>query len=196
MWNLWKSWKLRDIVLAVILSVVCGALYMVWDNVTAPIFAGTISPAIGGIVNGMWWLASGLVACIVRRPGAALLAGFLSAFFEFAFGSPYGPGALISGLVQGGGMEIGLLLLGWRRYGAAALSFAAAVGGVGNVLQWLFQYGGDKYSIGVIAGYVVLTLLSGAVIAGLLPHFIGKALNRSGVVRNFEIGKQERVRVQ
>ena len=183
-------WKLRDIVLAVIFSVVCGAIYMGWDYLTMPLFGTSVNPAIGGIVNGMWWIAAGLVAVIIRRPGAALFAGVVSALFEFIFGSPYGPGAIISGLVQGGGMEVGLLLLGWRRWNTGAMAFAAAMGGVGNVVQWLTEYGGDKYPLGVIIGYIVLTLISGAVIAGLLPSWIGGALKRSGVVRNFAIGRE------
>lgn len=182
-------WKLRDVVLAVIISVVCGAVYMGWDWLTQPVFALS-NPDVGGLVNGMWWIASGLAAYIIRRPGAALLAGFVSAFFEFAFGSPYGAGALISGLLQGGGVEVGLLLFAWKRYGMGAIVFAAAVGGIGNSIQWVTQYKGYEYSIVLIVGYVVLTVISGAVIAGLLPVWIGNALKRSGVVRNFELGRQ------
>ena len=70
------------------------------------------------------------------------------------------------------------------------MAFGAAIGGVGNVVQWLTEYGGDKYPTGVIIGYIVLTLISGAVIAGLLPSWIGAALKRSGVVRNFAIGRE------
>lgn len=184
-------WKLRDVVLAVIISVVCGAVYMGWDWLTQPVFGATVNPAIGGMVNGVWWIASGLAAYIIRRPGAALLAGFASAFFEFVFGSPYGAGTLLSGLLQGGGVEVGLLLFfAWKRYGMGAMVVAAMVGGVGNSIQWLTQYQGYQYSFGVIVGYVVLTLVSGAVISGLLPVWIGNALKRSGVVRNFELGRQ------
>lgn len=183
-----RVWKLRDVVLTVILSVVCGAVYMGWDYL-AGLIPSAVSPAAWAAMNGMWWIASGLAAYIVRRPGVALLAGFASAFFEFAFGSPYGAGVLISGLLQGGGAEVGLLLLGWRRWNLGALMFSGLVGGIGNSIQWYFQYGGDKYSVGVVIGYIVITMVSGAIIAGLLPKLIGDALKRTGVVRNFELGR-------
>lgn len=185
-------WKLRDIVLAAILSVVCGAIYMGWDFLTQPLFSGTLSPAVGALANGLWWIAAGIVPYIVRRPGAALLAEVVSAFFEFAFGSPYGTGAIVSGLVQGLGAEAGFALGGWQRYGAGMMMLAGALGGVGNSLQWLFQYGGDKYTIGVIAGYVIVTMISGALLGGLLPKWVGDALNRTGGLRNFELGRQSR----
>lgn len=183
------QWKLRDIVVAAILSVVCGVVYMGWDFLTEVITKGW-SPAAMGIVNGLWWIAAGLVAYIVRRPGAAFFAEVVSAFFEFAFGSPYGTGAIISGLVQGIGAEAGLALGGWKRYGAGMMMLSGALGGVGNTLQWYFQYGGNQYGTGTILGYLVLTLVSGAVLAGLLPKWIADALNRAGTLRNFEIGRQ------
>ncbi|MCL6452333.1 MAG: ECF transporter S component [Alicyclobacillus sp.] len=185
-----RAWKLRDVVLAVMISVVCGAIYMGWDWLTQPLFGSTVSPAIGGIVNGVWWLASGLAAYIIRKPGVALLAGFASAFFEWVLGSPYGPSVLMSGLVQGGGFEVALVILLWRRWGAAAMLFGGAVGGIGNSIQWLTQYQGYTYTFPVILGYIVLTLLSGAFFAGLLPVWVGNALRRAGVVRNFELGRQ------
>jgi len=186
-------WKLRDVVLGAILSVVCGAIYLGWDNLTGPIFSGTLSPVWQGLFNGVWWIAAGLVAYVVRRPGAAFFAGVVSAVCEFAFGSPYGVGAIISGLVQGGGAEVGLSMGRWRRYSLGWMMWSGAVGGIGNALQWYFQYGGDKYAVGIVIGYIVTTMLSGAVIAGLVPKLIGDALLRTGSVRNFEIGKQARV---
>jgi energy-coupling factor transport system substrate-specific component len=188
------KWTLRDIVVTAILSVVCGAIYMGWDYFAA--LTGSWSPAATGVINGVWWIASGIVAYIVRKPGAALLAGIASAFFEFAFGSPYGISAVLSGLVQGGGTEIGFMVWGWRRYNVSVMFVAAALGGIGNTLQWLFQYGGDKLSIGSELGYLVLTLISGGFFAGLLPKWIGDALYRTGSLRNFEIGKQMRSEVQ
>ena len=184
-------WKLRDIVVAAILSVVFGVVYMGWDYTTS-LLPQTLSPVIQGLENGIWWMAAGLVSYIVRRPGAAFFSEVVSAFFEFAFGSPYGTGAIISGLVQGAGAEAGLALGGWRRYGLGMMALSGAAGGIGNTLQWYFQYGGDKYSAGMAVGYLVTTMLSGAVLAGMVPKWIGDALNRTGVLRNFEIGRQSR----
>lgn len=192
LWGVRKVWKLRDIVLAAILSVVCGAVYLGWDVLTQPLFSSAASPAVGAAVNGMWWIAAGLVPYIVRRPGAAFLAEVVSAFFEFAFGSPYGTGAIVSGIVQGLGAEAGFAAGGYRRYGTGSMFLAGALAGVGNSIQWLFQYGGVKYAPAVIVGYIAVTLVSGAVLGGGLPKKIGDALNRTGGLRNFELGRQTR----
>ncbi|PWI57771.1 hypothetical protein BM613_07265 [Sulfoacidibacillus thermotolerans] len=187
-----RMWKLRDIVVAAILSVVCGAIYMGWDWITNPLFASTMSPIVGALVNGLWWIAAGLVPYIIRRPGAAFFSEVVSACVEFLFGSPYSLGAVISGLVQGAGSELGFALWKWRRYDLIPMLVAGALGGVGNSIQWYFEYQGDQYSIPVIIGYTLVTMLSGAILAGALPKWIGDALLRTGTLRNFEIAKQRR----
>jgi energy-coupling factor transport system permease protein len=187
-------WKLRDIIVAVILSVVCGVIYLAWDYLYN--FVANASPWIQGIINGMWWIASGLVAYIVRRPGAALLAGIVSAMAEAGLGGAFGMATLLSGLLQGGGMEIGFAIFTWKRYNAIILMLAGAIGGIGNFVQWYFQYGGNAYTFGNQVGYLLTTLLSGAILAGLLAKLVGDALYKTGVLRNFEIAKQMRANAE
>lgn len=184
-----RSWKQRDIVLMTIFSVVGGGVFYGWDLLTAPLFSSSVGPAVGAIVNGLWWVSGSLVAYVIRRPGAALITNFISSFFEFIFGSPYGAGAMISGLIQGAGAEAGFAAFRWRRYTLGTMLLSGALGGVGNCLQWLIQYQGYKYSAGNIIGYIVVTIVSGMVLGGLLPKLIGDALRRSGVLRNFAIGR-------
>ncbi len=189
-------WKLRDIIVAAILSVVCGAIYMGWDWITTPLFSSAMSPVAGALVNGLWWIAAGLVPYIVRRPGAAFFSELVSATVEFLFGSPYSLGAVISGVVQGAGAELGFSFWRWRRYSWTSMAVAGALGGVGNTVQWYFEYQGYQYSTWVIIGYTVVTMISGAVLAGVLPKLIGDALLRTGALRNFEIGKQARAQLK
>ncbi len=183
-------WKLREIVVAVILSVVCGVIYVGWDYLYT--FVATASPWVQGLINGMWWLASGLVAYIVRRPGAALLSELVAAITEAALGGTYGLSTLLSGLLQGGAMEIGFALFAWKRYNASTLMLSGALGGLGYFVQWYFQYGGNAYTLGNQLGFLVTTLLSGAILAGLLAKLVGDALYKTGALRNFEIAKQMR----
>jgi energy-coupling factor transport system substrate-specific component len=186
---------LRDIIVAALLAVVCGAIYQGWDVVTTPLFASTVSPMAGALVNGIWWIAAGLIPYIVRRPGAAFLAEVVSSAAELLFGSTYGiAGSLISGLFQGVGPEVAFALFGWRRYSWWVMALSGALGGAGADIQWYFQYQGYQYSHVVIVGYMLITIVSGAVLAGLLPKWIGDALLRTGVLRNFEIGRQAAAR--
>jgi energy-coupling factor transport system permease protein len=184
------GWKLRDVILLVILSIVCGGIYRIWDVVT-PFINITWVPG-QGILNGIWWLAAILVPYIVRKPGAALLAEIISAMVELTLGSNWGMGGVLSGVLQGLGAEIGFALFAWKRYDLGTLLLAGALAGVGFSPQWYFQYGGKAYGASVVTLYTIITIISGAVLGGWLPKLIGDALYRAGVLRNFAIAKANR----
>ncbi|WP_067927657.1 ECF transporter S component [Alicyclobacillus shizuokensis] len=184
-------WKLRDIIVAVVLSAVCGAIYMGWDWLYGVAATG-LNPVLQAAFNGLWWLAAGLVPYIIRRPGAALLSEIASALFEFVFGSPYSLSAVLSGVLQGLGAEVGFAMFRWRRYHLGVMMLAGALAGLGYSVQAYFQYGANSYAPGVLAGFVIVTMLSGAVLGGALPKWIGDALHRTGSLQNFEIARQVR----
>ncbi len=185
-------WKLRDVVVLVILSVVCGVVFRIWD-VVSPFITMTWVPG-QGLINGIWWLAAGLIPYVIRRPGAAFFAEMVAAMIELALLGNWGISGLYSGLLQGFGAEIGFALFAWRKYDASVLMLAGALAGVGFSVQWYYQYGGHAYTVTTIILYLVLTMISGAILGGLLPKWIGDALNRAGILRNFEIGRQYRMK--
>ena len=52
----------------------------------------------------------------MRKPGAALLAEMVAAVLSMLLGSQWGWGTAISGLMQGGGVELAFLLTRYRRF--------------------------------------------------------------------------------
>lgn len=180
------KWKLRDVVVMVILAVVCGGVYRLWD-VLYPI-VNTSWPPVQGLLNGFWFLASGLIPYIIRRPGAALISEMVAAMIEQALGSQFGLQNLVWGLTQGIGAEAAFALFVWRNYSLPTMLLSGALAGLGASLTWYFQ-GGSAYTHLVILLYFLFSLISGALIGGWLPKLIGDALNRAGIVRNFALGR-------
>lgn len=62
------TWKMKEVVLAVILSVACGVIYLGWSTLYLPITA-LVGPAGGNIMFGIWVIASPIVAYIIQKPG-------------------------------------------------------------------------------------------------------------------------------
>lgn len=182
------QWKMRDIVLTAVFSAICGAIYLGWDLLfkAVPI----ANPVAAAAFNGLWWIAGGIVPFIVRRPGAALLAEAIGGFMEFALGSPYGIQAFTIGIAQGIGIELGFMLGGYRRYSLFWLLLATGLGGIGNYVYSYFYYGVNQYTPAVQVGYLVVTMISGAVLAGLLSWLVARGLKRTGVLQNFSIGRE------
>lgn len=184
-------WKTRDIVLTAILAAVAGAIYLGWDLIFNFLPPG-LNPLVQAAFNGLWWIAGGLVPLIVRRPGAALLAEAIGGFVEFALGSPYGIQAFTIGIAQGIFIEVGFLLGRYQRYSLGWVMAATALGGIGNYLYSYFYYGVDKYSPSLQGGYLVVTMASGAILAGVVSWIVGRGLLRTGVLHNFPIGQEAR----
>lgn len=181
------QWKMRDIVLTAIFSAIAGAIYLGWDFLfkVVPIS----NPVAAAAFNGLWWIAGGIVPFIVRRPGAALLAEAIGGFVEFALGSPYGVQAFTIGIAQGLGIELGFLLGRYQRYSAGWMILSCGLGGIGNYIYSYFYYGVNQYSVSNQVGYLVVTMISGAVLAGVLSWAIASGLRRTGVLSNFAAGR-------
>ena len=184
------KWKLRDVVVMVILAVICGGIYRLWD-VLYPIVNTSWVPA-QGLLNGFWFIASGLVPYIIRRPGAALISEMVAAMIEQALGSQFGLQNLVWGLTQGIGAEVAFALFAWRNYSLPVMLLSGGLAGMGASLTWYVQ-GGSAYTHTIILLYFVFSFISGAVVGGLIPKLIGDALNRAGIVRNFELGRANKV---
>lgn len=183
-----SKWKMRDAIVMVVLAIVTGALYRVWD-VLYPLIPTVWVPAQAA-TNGLWMIASILVMYIVRRPGAALLAELIAASIELILGSQWGLSNMTAGLIQGLGAEIAFAIFAYRRYNVGVCWLAGALASFAAVIQWYVQYGGDKMTTASVIGYLVVSLISGAILGGWLPKSVGDALKRTGVLRNFAIGKE------
>ena len=110
-------WRTLDIVIAAVLGVVIGLLFTFWN------FAGyagfmaldALTPGFGGLVAGVWLLGGVLGGLIIRKPGAALFVELLAAVVSMLLGSQWAVETVYSGIAQGLGAELILLLGRYRR---------------------------------------------------------------------------------
>jgi len=101
-----------------IISVVAGVLYMFFvlfastlRNILTPI---GLAPFSFEFVFGLWFIGSVVAMYIIRKPGAALFTGIISAGVEILAGGPGGAKVLLIGLVQGAGIETAFLLTKYK----------------------------------------------------------------------------------
>ena len=183
-------WKLRDIVLMVILAIICGLIYEVWGLLYNVL---NFSSAAGqAAMNGVWYIAGILVPIIIRRPGAALLGEVLASIVEMATGSSWGLANVLAGVLQGIGAEIIFAIFRYRVYNMTLAMLAGMLSFVLDLPQWFLEYSGGGFGPVNQTIYIVVSLISGAILGGWLSQVMASALNRTGVLRNFEIGRQAR----
>lgn len=187
------GWRVVDVVVAAVVSAAFGIAFLAW-NVTyvaaSPLFVAL--PAAQAILYGMWLLPGVLVALIVRRPGAALFGGVVSALVSMVLGgSPWGADTLLSGAIQGAGAELAFAIGLYRWWTLPVAVLAGVLAGVGATVHDLLIYYpdvGPEFQ----AIYAAATMLSGALIAGVGGWLLLRALVAAGVLGSFAAGREQR----
>jgi energy-coupling factor transport system permease protein len=187
------GWRLVDVVVAAVVSAALGVALVAWNATylaATPLFASV--PATQAVLYGVWLLPGVLVALIIRRPGAALFAGIVSAAVStFVGGSPWGLDTVLSGAIQGGGAELAFAIFLYRWWALPVAVMGAALAGIGAAIHDLAIYYpdvGPEFQV-VFAG---ATVLSGMLVAGVGGWMLMRALAAAGVLRDFPAGREQR----
>ena len=189
-------WRVIDIVVASVLGVASGLVFVIWNTASVPV-AGVFQPLLPGLqalAGGGWLFAGVLAGIVIRKPGAALYGELLAAFVSMLVGNVWGVSTLLSGLTQGLGAELVLLAFlyaNWRAYVAVLAGMGAGLGMA--ITDLVTYYVGSTPLFATI--YTVAALVSGAVVAGLLPWLVARALARTGALSRFASGRDTAARV-
>lgn len=185
------SWRNIDIIIAAVIGVAVGLIFVIWNIIGGAGYeaVNALTPGLGGLVAGMWFLGGPLGAYIIRKPGAAIFVEVIAATVSALIGNQWGISTLYSGLAQGLGAELVFLILAYKSYNLATVVISGLMAGVG---AWTFElFSGNlakTFEFNVI--YLISTALSGAVLAGLLAYFLAKALAATGALDRFAIGRE------
>lgn len=189
-----SQWRVIDIVIAAVLGVACGLIFVVWNSIGYAWFTAfnALTPGLGGMAAGVWLLGGVLGGLIIRKPGAALFVEVIAASVSAALASQWGIETLYSGIAQGLGAELVFALFLYRRFTLPVVVLAGMGAAVGAyVLEAVLSaYFAMSLAFNVI--YLSCLLLSGAVLAGVLSFFLTRALARTGALDRFAAGQELR----
>lgn len=182
-----------DIVVASVVAVASGIVFWAWGLATNVLgLAFEFLPGLGGILGGGWLFAGVLGGLIIRKPGAALYTELLAALVSGLIGTQWGFLVLLSGLVQGLGAEIVFALFLYRSGRPLVALLAGAGAGIAlSINDLLVYYAGVDGLFATV--YVASSIVSGAVLAGLLPWLAVRGLAASGALDRFVSGREGRV---
>lgn len=189
------SYRTIDLVTVATLGVACGVVFWAWAQAwngisTAAMFT---APPVLGLLAGPWMLGGVLGGLVVRKPGAALATEFIASVVEMLVGNQWGASTLVSGVLQGLGVELVLALFLYRRFGVAAAAAGGALAAALEIFyEWHAYYGAWTWNYKL--AYLGCTMLSGAVIAGIGGWLLVRALAATGVLDAFGAGREFRSR--
>lgn len=185
-----RRWRVVDIVVASVIGVASGVVYWGWDLATNGLSVPLqFLPGLSSILGGVWLIAGVLGGLVIRKPGAAVYAELLAAVVSAVIGTQWGFLTLVSGLAQGVGAEIVFAALLYRKFGLPTAALAGAVSGlalaINDLILW---YPGVTNTFRLV--YLVGSIVSGLVIAGIGSYYLVRALARSGALSRFAAGRE------
>jgi energy-coupling factor transport system substrate-specific component len=190
------SWRVVDIVVASVIAVASGLIFVVWNVASNPVTdpLALFLPGLQALGGGFWLFAGVLTALVVRKPGAALFGEIVAASVSALVGNEWGALTLLSGAVQGLGAELvfAAFLYGNWRVGVAILAGAGAGVGMAVLDLTLWYPGSDTL---FVVAYSASAIVGGAVIAGLLSWLAVRGLAKTGALSRFAAGRETAVRV-
>lgn len=189
------QWRPIDIVIVAILGVATGFIFVVWNNIGYAWFTAmdNLTPGLGGLAVGIWLLGGVLGGLIIRKPGAAIFVEVFAASVSAALGSQWGPETLYSGLAQGLGAELILLLFAYRKFNLPVAILSGIGAGVGAWTLELFLSPNLAKSLEFNIIYLVCVAISGAILAGVVGFSLMKSLAKTGALDRFPAGREHRV---
>lgn len=186
-------WRVVDIAVASVIAVASAFIFwgasflsnFFWSPLEA------IVPGFAGITNGLWLFAGPLAGLVVRKPGAALYAELIAGCLEAQLGNQWGVENLTMGLIEGAFAELAFLIVAYRVWNMAIAALSGALTGLSC---WGYSFFTHLQGISLTGPYgvwyLVTTVISGAVIAGILMWELQIALARTGALDRFESGRQ------
>ncbi len=190
------AWRVVDIVVASVIGVASGLVFVVWNIASVPALAplAALLPGLQALGGGFWLFAGVLTALVIRKPGAALFGELVAALVSTLVGNQWGTSTMLSGLTQGLGAELvfaAFLYVNFRVYVAVLAGAGAGVAMV--ITDLIVSFPGSDVPFAVI--YTVSGVIGGALFAGLLSWLAARGLARTGALSRFAIGRETAARV-
>jgi len=188
------AWRGVDLLTAAMLAVAFGVVFWGFDTVVYPLISTATAgfPPAGELSLGVWLVPAVVGGLVVRRPGAALFTELVASNVELFLGNKWGVAVLLSGVLQGLGVELVLAAVRWRRFGPVVAALGGALAAVLEIVGYEWWSYVPDYSPTWKVLYLLFGVVSGTLVAGLGGWALVRALARSGALNAFPPGQEVR----
>ena len=184
-------WRTIDIVIASIIAVAFGVIFWAWNLLWgATQGAFSFFPPAQTLIYGVWLIPAVLSGLIIRKPGAALYTETLAALISALLGDQWGATVIAQGFVEAIGAELVFAAFRYRDFRLPVAILAGGLTGLGAALFDFFVWNGTYALWSFRIPYLLLTVLSCAIIAGAGSWALVRALAPTGVLDRFGAGRE------
>lgn len=182
-----RKFKTSDFVLMGLISVIYGVIYL--GAVYLGGFLTTfLSPSGLGILGyepfyGIWFMAAITATFVIKKPGVALITEVIAALIEVLLGSMFGPIVIVSGIIQGLGVEIAFLIFGYENISFKTSILSAILCTIFTFLWTGFRSNYLALDMKIVIVIFIIRLVSSLFFTGFLAKVICDKLYSTGVLR-------------
>ncbi|WP_449126382.1 ECF transporter S component [Staphylococcus chromogenes] len=180
---------LSDILVTVLIAVIFAVIYNIWW-----IAYYTVQPIglhIDQLMYGMWFAAAVVAYLIIPKMGIALIAEFAAGAGETIVMGRFDIPTIIYAILQGLACEIVFAIFKYKsRTFMVSLLAGMAAALISFPVDWYYGYLNEVAAWNLIL-LIVFRLISGAILAGVFPYFLVKALDKTGVTKLFRPASKE-----
>lgn len=159
-----EKWTIKQIVLLAFVAFLFGGVFMgagfLYVLLEAALLPIGLSPFANELLFGLWTMAAPIAGMLIPKAGSAVLGELFAALAEMLYGSYFGPGVLISGLLQGLGTEAGFFVTKYQRYDSVALLYGAIGTTVFSFIYEFFKFGYGAYGFWLVVALFLVRLAS------------------------------------
>lgn len=188
-----RTWELKDVIMMAILGIVFAVVYMaVFQGGLALSTALTpfgLSNFGFEIIYGVWFMAATLAAYIIRKPGVAVITEMLASAIELLMGNSGGLTVVLTGFIQGIGAEAVFALFRYRKWNILTMSLAGIASALLIFCYELYYLNYITLAPSLLISQLLVRFASAAIFSGIICKLAGDALAKTGVVKNYAIGK-------
>lgn len=186
-----NEWKLKDALMIAICAVLFGIL-LLGATYAGGILYGILAPAGMGSLGyepfyGIYFMPAAFCIYIMRKPGTGMIAEILAAIIETLLGNFFGPIVILSGVVQGIGIELPIALKKYRDFGRPVMITSAVVCSVLTLIYNCFVSGYKMIALPILGVMLVVRIISAVFFCGILTPILGDRLSKAGVLRGYAI---------
>jgi energy-coupling factor transport system substrate-specific component len=188
------GWRGVDLITAAMLAVAFGVAFWGFDTFIYPVLTVATAgfPPVGELMLGVWLVPAVVGGLVIRRPGAALFTELVAANVELLLGNKWGVAVLLSGVLQGLGVELALALFRHRRFNVVVAVLGGVLAATFEIVLYEWQSYVAAYSTAWKTIYLLCGMASGAVIAGVGGWALVRALVKTGALNAFPPGQEVR----
>lgn len=183
-----KKLHVKEIIFLTLIAAIFSVIYLgtdfIYDGLTIMLTPFKLGPMANDLMLGIWCMAGPLAALILKKPGAGFLAEFLGAAFELALGGQWGVANLVSGFMQGLGVELGFAVCAYKKYNWTSLILSNLTTALVTFAYDFVKNGYNHLTPQLVVLYFIVRCVSLLIFSGLLVKLIAQLLQKSQVVTN------------